>query len=276
MAGQHVPAVAGGDLAHGDDQRVERIVHPGDQLLDGLENGACHHHGVHTLVRGGSVGGLALHLNGEAVAAGHEVTGGESDTRGVIGTPDMHAVNGVHTVQRVFLHHPQSAHGGLLRRLEHQAHVAGKLVLHLVEDLGGAQQHGHVIVMAAGMHLALVVGCEGQAGLLLDRQSINIGAQRHGLARLAAVNGGGQAVAGLHLVNVGDAQCLQIFLQMGAGVLLLAGELRAGVIIPTAIDDVIIVLFRKRFDIHNIHDPFCIQSDSFIVAVFSECARLIL
>ena len=239
----------------------------------------------------------------------------------------MHAVNGVHTVQCVFLHHPQSAHGGLLRGLEHQAHIAGKLVLHLVEDLGGAQQHGHVVVMAAGMHLALVVGGEGQAGLLLDGQSINIapqllpvllkelgGAQQHGnvgivaagvhfprlaggegqsrlllegqrvrvcpqahgLAGLAAVNGGGQAVAGLHLVNVGDAQCLQILLQMGAGVLLLAGELRAGVIIPAAINDVIIVLFRKRFDIHNIHDPFCIQSNSFIVAVFSECARLIL
>ena len=57
-------------------------------------------------------------------------------------------------------------------------------------------------------------------------------------------------------MNVGDAQCLQIFLQMGAGVLLLAGELRAGVIIPTAINDVIIVLFRKRFDIHNTQDPF--------------------
>ena len=66
----------------------------------------------------------------------------------------MLAEDGVHTVQRVFLHHPQSAHGGLLRRLEHQAHVAGKLVLHLVEDLGGAQQHGHVVVMAAGMHHA--------------------------------------------------------------------------------------------------------------------------
>ena len=170
----------------------------------------------------------------------------------------MHAVNGVHTVQRMLLHHLQSAHGGLLRRLEHQAHVAGKLVLHLVEDLGGAQQHGHVVVMAAGMHLALVVGGEGQAGLLLDGQSINIGAQRHGLAGLAAVNGGGQAVAGLQLVNIGDAQCLQVFLQMGTGVLLLAGELRAGVIIPTAINDVIVVLFRKSFDIHNTHDPFFI------------------
>ena len=59
--------------------------------------------------------------------------------------------------------------------------------------------------MAAGMHLALVVGGEGQAGLLLDRQGVNIGAQRHGLAGLAAVNGGGQAVAGLQLVNIGDA-----------------------------------------------------------------------
>ena len=110
--------------------------------------------------------------------------------------------------------------------------------------------------MAAGVHLALVVGGEGQARLLLDGQSINIGAQRHGLARLATVNGGGQAIAGLQLVNIGDAQYLQIFLQMGAGVLLLAGELRAGVIIPAAINDIIIVLFRKRFDIHNIYDPF--------------------
>ena len=59
-------------------------------------------------------------------------------------------------------------------------------------------------------------------------------------------------------MNVGDAQCLQILLQMGAGVLLLAGELRAGVIIPAAINDVIVVLFRKSFDIHNTHDPFFI------------------
>jgi len=45
---------------------------------------------------------------------------------------------------------------------------------------------------------------------------------------------------------------------MGAGVLLLAGELRAGVIIPAAINDIIVVLFRKSFDIHNTHDPFFI------------------
>ena len=84
------------------------------------------------------------------------------------------------------------------------------------------------------MHLALVVGGEGQAGLLLDGQSINIGAQRHGLAGLAAVNGGGQAVAGLHLVNVGDAQCLQIPVDGVPGVLLLPGQLRMlMVVMPT-------------------------------------------
>ena len=47
----------------------------------------------------------------------------------------------------------------------------------------GAEQHGGVAVVAAGMHTARIFRSVGQAGVFEDRQRVHVGAQGDGLSR---------------------------------------------------------------------------------------------
>ena len=71
------------------------------------------------------------------------------------------------------------APGGLLRRLKDQQHVVGQVLL-VLEPFRQGQNHGHVAVMATGVHPAGVAGGEGQAGFLCDGQSVGIAAEGDG------------------------------------------------------------------------------------------------
>ena len=82
-----------------------------------------------------------------------------------------------HTVAQ----HRLGAGAALLRRLENHHRGAGK-VAGVGEVLGGAEQHGGVAVMAAGVHLARHGGLVGEIGRFLDRQRVHVGAQPHHLA----------------------------------------------------------------------------------------------
>jgi hypothetical protein len=60
--------------------------------------------------------------------------------------------------------------------LEHQAHSAGQVVLHRLQQPRRAQQHGGVAVMTAGVHTALMPRprSEWQACRLLDWQRVHV------------------------------------------------------------------------------------------------------
>ena len=78
-------------------------------------------------------------------------------------------------------------------------------VARLAQILGGAEQHGRVPVVAAGVHLARRLGGVGQAGRLRHRQRIHVGAHADHLAgaALAALDDAdhaGPADARHHLV----------------------------------------------------------------------------
>ncbi len=87
------------------------------------------------------------------------------------------------------LHQPVLDHGlaaaaALLRRLEDHHRGAGEIA-RLGEIARGAQQHGGVAVMAAGVHLARHRRLVRQVGRLLDRQRVHVGAQADRLVRRA-------------------------------------------------------------------------------------------
>ncbi len=63
------------------------------------------------------------------------------------------------------------------------------------QQRGGAEQAGGVAVMAAGVHHAGRGGGVGDAGLLLDRQRVHVGAQTHAAVGLAPRDRGHHAVA---------------------------------------------------------------------------------
>ncbi|MNJ56111.1 hypothetical protein D3C77_516410 [compost metagenome] len=54
-----------------------------------------------------------------------------------------------------------------LRRLKDELDRPGQLPLYSGQHPGSAERHGHVAVMAAGMHRAFMPRCEGQPCPLL-------------------------------------------------------------------------------------------------------------
>ncbi len=142
---------------------------------------------------------------------------------------DLRAVH--HAVPIIASHAAET----FLGRLEHQLHRAGKLWRQLLQHRGDAEQRGGVDVVAAGMHQAGLRAGERQAGLLLDRQRVHVGADRQHRARAAALDqadDAGLADAGL----VGDAETGQFARDHAGGADLLEAELGVGVDIAADLD----------------------------------------
>ena len=103
---------------------------------------------------------------------------------------DRHARHVVHAVDlldaealhQAVLDHRVAAAAAFLGRLEDH-HRRAVEIARLGEIFRGAQQHGGVPVMAAGMHLAGDLGRVGHVGRLLDRQRVHVGAQADHLPR---------------------------------------------------------------------------------------------
>ena len=234
MIGDRVVAIAAGDGSDGEHHGVQGVAHAGDILLEVIDDRRSAGDGICAQVGRGRMGGGTNHIHREAARVGHAGTGGNVDIGNIQRAPDMLAEDGVHTVQRTLCDHSLRADDVLLRRLEDEPHIALQLLPVLLKELGGAQQHGNVGIVAAGVHFPRLAGGEGQSRLLLEGQRVRVCPQAHGLAGLAAVDGGDQAVAVDHIPDIGDAQCLQIPVDGVPGVLLLPGQLRMlMVVVPT-------------------------------------------
>ena len=94
----------------------------------------------------------------------------------------MHGKNGLHMV---LLEDPGGAQvpgsaGSLLRALEHQQHIVGKLVF-FIQAAGQLQKDRHVPVVAAGMHAPGVPGGIGGLGTLGNGQRVRVRPESNGL-----------------------------------------------------------------------------------------------
>ena len=99
----------------------------------------------------------------------------------------MHAEHllGREALEQALLDHHPAARLHLLGGLEDEVDGAGE-VAGLGEVARGAEQHRGVAVVAAGVHPARVPRGVGQAGRLLDRQRVHVGAQADRAAAGAA------------------------------------------------------------------------------------------
>jgi len=70
----------------------------------------------------------------------------------------------------------------LLSRLKTEDHVAGQFVPPAGKQRRRTEQHCHVTVMAAGVHLARDLRAVLAPIRFLDRQGVHVGAQKHRLA----------------------------------------------------------------------------------------------
>ena len=99
--------------------------------------------------------------------------------------------------------HPPRSGGDLLRRLENELYIAGKLRPHILKYPCRAPEHG------------------------------------------------GHAEAVPQLRDLCNTHCLQIFLDLPPGLLLLSGQLRVGVVIPAALHNICFICLRQCLDVHR-------------------------
>ena len=110
--------------------------------------------------------------------------------------------------------------------LEEELYVAAKRIAVRRKNFGSAHQRRGMQIMPAGVHNARVFRGEGEAGFLLNRKCVDVGAKADGLARLTAVKDAENARFGAG-ANF-NAQLLQILFDERGGTLLAATEFRMG------------------------------------------------
>ncbi|MNT08573.1 hypothetical protein D3C72_1433200 [compost metagenome] len=130
-------------------------------------------------------------------------------------------------LEQAFFHHAAPAAQAFLGRLEDQVQRAVEAAL-LRDDARGGQQDARVAVVAAGVHLAGHLAGVRQAGGLLNRQRVHVGAQAQAPRAIAArqrADHAGAGQAAVHLVApFGQARGHQL-----AGHVLFVGQLGVGV-----------------------------------------------
>jgi hypothetical protein len=75
----------------------------------------------------------------------------------------------------------------LLSGLEHEDHAPRELIAAPYEQARGADQHRDVGIVAAGVHHALHLRSELEAGFLVDGEGIHVRAQQDGRTGLGAL-----------------------------------------------------------------------------------------
>jgi N-acetylmuramic acid 6-phosphate etherase len=146
----------------------------------------CEDDGVNAFMGASGMTAVAEHCAGEQVRARHDGPLAQVHPPAGEVRADVHAEHVVDTVHGTVLHHPHgAAHalviGRLLGRLEQESHRAAEaaVAVSLCQQSCSADQHGHMRVVAAGMHDTLHRGAEGRVARFLDGQRVHIGAQCH-------------------------------------------------------------------------------------------------
>ena len=160
VTSHNVARLATVELAYGDNDRVERRHVAADEHLQPVYHLRPHDDGVDTLVRHGTVRGDALDVNVKPVGVGHALPWRARHRARVDLAPDVRAVNGVDAVERASVDHGERSYRNFLSRLEQGANLAFELRFRLEKNADRTEHHGHVRIVAARVHDALVLGGE--------------------------------------------------------------------------------------------------------------------
>ena len=141
---------------------------------------------------------FAVDCQADDIRRGHDRAGQDFDDAAVQAAPDVAADDGVDlgVFERTVLDHRLGAARRFLRRLKDEFDVAGEGFAVLGQQHRRADGGGDVDVMAAGVHFAGSFGFIGDVVQFLDRQGVDVGADRHGFAGLAAAQQGDDAGLG--------------------------------------------------------------------------------
>ena len=177
LIGHHVPHMAAVQFG---DRQYERVEWRDVAAHDGLQ---CQNHRGERLDRAGALvrvagvcsGGVQGHV--EFHAARHHRFGADGHLSRRIVRIVMRADGRRDIAQQSGVNHGTGTGSRLFGRLEQQFDGTLDLLAMLGEPECGAKKIRHMQVVPASMHHAVVHGCERQAGILLNRQTVDIGAQ---------------------------------------------------------------------------------------------------
>jgi hypothetical protein len=211
----HVRGRAGVELADGDDGRVGRVVLAADELLQVQHRLGRRHDRVAAQVWIRPVAAPADERGDEHVGRRQQHAGLGGDRAHRQPGPAVQAEHGRHPgpqppVEHAALHQPPPTAAALLGRLEHQLHAVRQLARRRLQHRSGSQQRGRVTVVPAGVHHAGVGGGVGQAGVLGDRQRVDVGPQRDARLRWISDPGDGRRRRIGHAGDELDAQAGQL------------------------------------------------------------------
>ena len=191
LVGDDVAAGAAVDGADGDDRRSAGLELSADDRLEHRRDFSGEHDRVARGVRPRTVAAVAAHEDIHGVDVG---VGGSLDAVELAGRQIRESMQGDHVVgareareESVHEHGARAAHG-FLRVLADEHRRAGPAVLQRRHHARRADETGDVRVVRAGVHdrvfapgdiLADHGARVGQAGFLLDRERIHVGADEH-------------------------------------------------------------------------------------------------
>ncbi len=178
--GDDVERRPGVERADGDDNAVVRVSVAADDALQGDDDLRRGQDGVGAEVRGRAVAAAPLDGDGEDAGRRHRRPLDNTRLAQRYGRPQMH---GQSHVRPRMLQHPlgddrQRPAQPLLGRLEEELERAGYLVLPSREEPRQRQPHGHMAIVAAGVHDAGVDGSIVVVALLLNGQRVHVETQQ--------------------------------------------------------------------------------------------------
>jgi len=193
----HADRLARFELGHADHRDLLRVDLAGNEVLQVGDDLRADHERVDRVLGLGDMAATPVDDDLEDVAGGHHRAGPDRDLAEREPGPEVLAEHPVDALHRPRRDHLRGAAGQrLLAVLEEEADLAGQRVGERGEDFGDAEHHRGVAVVAAGVHHAGVLRGEGEAGRLLDRQRVVVGADRDPRAGKAAAQVGDDAGRG--------------------------------------------------------------------------------
>ena len=119
-----VKTLAAGDLADGDDKRIQWVVHAGDDSLDLCDDMGRSQDRINPLMWSRAVSRNPFYFNAEIIAACHARTSLKIHIRRIEIAPDMCPVNGIYIVQKTMFYIVFCTVTGLFRSLKNDLYIA--------------------------------------------------------------------------------------------------------------------------------------------------------
>ena len=240
FGGHHVPHMAAVHFGNGQHQRVEGRDVAAHDGLQAQNNTGERFDGPGALVRVAGVGALGVEGHAEFHAAGHHRLNADGQLAGRIVGVVVRADNGFDIVHESGVDHGAGALAGLLAGLEQDFDRPCERVTVFGEPERGAEQAGHVQVVAAAVHHALVDGTEVQSGVFHDGQAVDVSAQPDTRPGTVLALNEPHNTSLQRVVQDLDAVCLELVGQIDAGVEFAEAAFRVGVQVVADSDEFVV------------------------------------